>query len=187
MRAFLALPIPDALRRAARDAFEERGIARLGWRFVREEGVHLTLRFLGEVDPARAAHLDAAWREAAASTGPLPLRVAGAGVFPNPRRPRAAWVGVVDLSPGRALAGLASRVERAARAEGFAPEQRAFAPHVTLARARDGARTIPSLERLGVLGDFVAEHLVLYRSDLAPGGARYREVARFALDGGLAT
>lgn len=186
MRAFLALPVPDALRRAARDAFEALGVARLGWRFVREEGVHLTIRFLGEVDPARAAVLDAAWREAASSTGRLSLRVAGAGVFPNPRRPRAAWIGVEDRSPGGALAGLAARVERAARAQGFAPEQRPFAPHVTLARARDGARTIPSLERLGVLGDFVAEHLVLYRSDLAPAGARYRELARFALGGGPA-
>jgi RNA 2',3'-cyclic 3'-phosphodiesterase len=185
MRVFLALPIPGELRRAAHEAFEALGIAHLGWRLVREDGLHLTVRFLGEIDTSRAAGLDAVWREAAAPTGAFPLRIRGAGVFPNPRRPRAAWIGIDDLSTAGALAGLVARVEAAARAEGFAPDQRPFAAHVTVARARDGARAIPSLDQLGTLGEFVAEHLVLYRSDLLPAGARYTELARFALDGGV--
>jgi len=182
MRAFLAVPLPESLRRAAvatRPVLAPRGD---GWRFVHEEGLHLTLRFLGEVDPARNAVLDAAWRQAVAGTGPIALRLRGAGLFPATGRPRILWLGVDDETPGASLAALAGRLELAAREHGFPPEPRPFTAHVTLARARGGARVDrPPVDRIGDFGAFVAERLVLYRSELDRGGSRYHEEASYPL------
>jgi len=182
MRSFLAIPLPDDLRR---DAFASRGVLAPkgdGWRFVREEGLHLTLRFLGEVDPSRRGALDDAWGEAARGTGPVALRLRGAGLFPATGRPRVLWLGVVEESEASSLRLLAERIEGAARALGFPPDDRPFAPHVTLARARSGARVSrPPIERIGDFGVFVAQHLVLYRSEPDRGGPRYRQDASYPL------
>jgi 2'-5' RNA ligase len=182
MREFLAIPLPATQRRAAvasRNVLEAAG---QGWRFVREEGLHLTIRFLGEVDPSRRQVLDAAWREAAQGVGRLALRLRGAAVFPAAARPRVLWLGLEDETPDKALARLADRMERAARAQGFAPENRPFAAHVTLARARRGVRAaVPPVERIGDLGAFVAERVVLYRSELSASGSLYHEEAAYPL------
>ena len=182
MREFLAIPLPLGLRsaaRASRDILAPRGD---GWRFVREEGLHLTLRFLGEVDPSRRGVLDAAWRGAASGTGLLALRLRGAAFFPATGRPRVLWLGVEDETPDGSLARLSDRIERAARAQGFPPEGRPFAAHVTLARARGDARIVrPPVARIGDFGAFVAERLVLYRSEPDHGGSRYHEQASYPL------
>ena len=182
MREFLAIPLPLGLRsaaRASRDILAPRGD---GWRFVREEGLHLTLRFLGEVDPSRRGVLDAAWRGAASGTGLLALRLRGAAFFPATGRPRVLWLGVEDETPDGSLARLSDRIERAARAQGFPPEGRPFAAHVTLARARGDARIVrPPVARIGDFGAFVAERVVLYRSEPDRGGSRYHEQASYPL------
>jgi len=182
MRQFLAIPLPESLRRAAwasRDVLAPQGD---GWRFVREEGLHLTLRFLGEVDPSRHDALDVAWREAVAGTPALALKLRGAGLFPAIGRPRIVWLGIDDETAKGSLALLADRLERAARAQGFPPEGRPFAAHVTLARARGEARVArPNVERIGVFGAFVAERVVLYRSESGRGGSTYHEEASYPL------
>jgi 2'-5' RNA ligase len=106
----------------------------------------------------------------------------GAGCFPATGRPRVLWLGVVDESEEGSLRLLAERIERAARAMGFPPEDRPFAAHVTLARARSDARVSrPPVERIGDFGAFVAEHLVLYRSEPDRGGPHYRQEALYPL------
>jgi 2'-5' RNA ligase len=185
MREFLAIRLPDALRRRAASLEHALALPPESWRFVREEGLHLTLRFLGEVDPARHDRLDRGWREAAHGTGPLGLRVDGAAVAPSFRQPRIVWLTVHDETSDDALARLAARIERAARAEGFSPEDRPFTGHVTLARARRGARVLePDVSAVGELGRFVATRLTLYRSRLTSAGAIYEELASYPLDGG---
>ncbi len=183
MREFLAIPLPEYLRRAAgasRDVLAPRGD---GWRLVREDGLHLTLRFLGEVDPSRRGVLDAAWRQAAAGTGLLTLRLRGAGLFPATGRPRILWLGVEDETPEGSLARLADRLERAARAQVFPPVGRLFAAHVTLARARGLAGAVrPPVARIGDFGAFVAERVVLYRSEPDRGGSRYHEETSYPLN-----
>lgn len=182
MRAFLAIPLPDDVRRAASAAKRIFAGREDGWRFAREDGLHLTVRFLGEVDPTRRPILDAAWGEAARGTGPFSLRVVGASVVPSSARPRVVWLGVADASSDGALARLAARVEHAARALGFPHEERPFAAHVTLARARRGVRAAaPEASSIGDLGTFLADRLVLFRSELGPGGSRYHEEASYAL------
>jgi 2'-5' RNA ligase len=186
MRLFLALDLPhdvrDAIGRARRD-LEPR---LPGWRWTRAEGVHVTLRFLGEVDDSRLADLAPRWERAAlAATGPISLEVRGLGCFPSSRRPRVLWVGVAEEPDRGRLRALAAATEREARAAGFAAEERGFRPHATLARAVAGPASAPP-EAEWSFGRAWIESLTLFRSDLGPGGARYTALATFPLGGAAA-
>ena len=181
MRAFVAIPLPPELLAAA--AGVARGLAHeeREWRVARDDGLHLTLRFLGQVDPDRLAAIDAPLAAAAQVTPVLELTVRGAGAFPTAKRPRVLWLGVDERRPGGALAALAARLEEVARGAGFAPETRPFFPHVTLARARADRARVSGLEEVGSLGTFVVAEVVLFRSVLGPGGARYAIERRYPL------
>ena len=182
MRAFLAIPLEESVRRAAAASRQALAADGEGWRFVRDEGLHVTIRFLGEVDRSRLAACDGAWREAASGIGPVTLRVRGAAVVPAHRRPRVLRLGLEDESPRGSLARLADRIERAARACGFPPEDRPFDPHVTLARARrTGQVSVPRVGLAGDCGAFVATSLILFRSELGRGGSLYHEEASYPL------
>ena len=143
--------------------------------------MHLTLRFLGEVDPGIVAALDAPFAAAARATPAPELAVRGAGAFPSATRPRVLWLGIEERRPGGALAGLAARLEGLARDAGLAPETRVFFPHVTLARARSDHARIDGRDAIESLGSFIAKDLVLFRSLLGPGGARYEALRRYPL------
>ena len=182
LRLFWALEIGAAARaRAAgiaaalRDQPGDDGV-----RWVREESLHVTLRFLGATDPARVADLEREVERATRGISPFAVSLAGTVLFPSPRRAR---VVALELSPADPLGTLAARIERGAVAAGFPPEPRAFRPHLTLGRARD-RRGI----RLAVTASVTAHgdawdvtETVLFRSDLAPGGARYTPLARVPL------
>lgn len=184
MRLFLALGLPAAIRESLAGAQRVLRSSCTGWRWVRPEGIHLTLRFLGEVSAADDAAQRPSWRRAASRSGPLRLRVAGTGVFPSVRRPRVLWVGVEEIDPGGRLEALAGALEAAARDAGFKAETRNFRPHLTLARAARGGRpTAPAPESVGWIGEAAIGDLVLFRSELRPQGARYTALERFPLGG----
>ena len=174
MRLFAALPITEPARGEIAKL-----LARLrepGWplRLVHDHGVHLTMKFFGEVPPGRLDVIEEAVRGVAPGTGALTLQLGAIGAFPTPRRPRIIWVGL-DAPP--ALELLQDRLERRAEAIGFPPEGTRFRPHVTLARVREGHR-LPAgaLESLaGVYSPvaFVASALVLYESVLGRSGPHY--------------
>jgi 2'-5' RNA ligase len=148
---------------------------------VHEHGLHISLKFFGEVPPGRLEVIEEAVRAAVPGTGALPLRLAEIGAFPGERRARVIWVGL-DAPP--ALELLQDRLERRAEAIGFPPEGNPFRPHVTLARVREGHR-LPAgaLESLRGRYDavaFLASELVLYESVLGRAGPRYEP--RLTLD-----
>jgi RNA 2',3'-cyclic 3'-phosphodiesterase len=183
IRAFWALELgASARRRAVAIAAalrEQPDCAAVRW--VREESLHMTLRFLGAVEPARLEGLVAAVGECV-NSAPFAVRLAGVELFPSPRRPRVVALG---LAPAEPLAALAAQVERGAVAAGFPAEARAFRAHVTLGRA-PGNRRIASAA--AVTGSVTADadawdvtETVLFRSDSAPGGARYTPLARVPL------
>jgi RNA 2',3'-cyclic 3'-phosphodiesterase len=181
MRLFVGIPIVDDARREM--------IALLGrlretdWpvRWVNDEGLHLTLKFFGEVTPERLDVIEEAVRFAGQGTGALDLRLDGLGAFPSTVRPRVLWAGI-DAPPGLEL--LYDRLERGGEAIGFAPEGAPFRPHVTLGRVREGHRLPPeALEEAGrwlTAATFVATQLVLYESVLTNLGPRYG--ARLSLE-----
>ena len=180
MRAFIAIDLPEAIHAALKRQQQEFRSACRDARWTRPEGIHLTLKFLGEISDAQVREVT----DALAALGafePFPVEVKGFGFFPNGRRPRVFWVGV-EAPP--ALGELARRVETAVEKLGFAPEQRAFAAHLTLARF-PAPRPQPALEALleqragAELGRFEASEFFLFESKLSPQGAQYRKVARF--------
>jgi 2'-5' RNA ligase len=147
-----------------------------GWplRLVHDHGLHLTMKFFGEVPPDRLEVIEEAVRAAVPGTGALPLQLAEIGAFPSFHRPRIIWVG---LSAPPQLELLQDRLERRAEAIGFPPEGTPFRPHVTLARVREGQR-LPAGSLQGLASQyqpvaFLASELVLYESVLGRGGPRY--------------
>ncbi|HEX4823159.1 MAG TPA: RNA 2',3'-cyclic phosphodiesterase [Candidatus Polarisedimenticolaceae bacterium] len=179
MRAFLAIPLPAALVASAAAAARTIAGDEREWRLARDEGLHVTLRFLGEVDRAVLSALEAPVAEATRATPGLTLVLRDAGAFPSVRRPRILWLGVEDRSTGGVLAALAAQFEDAARAAGLIHEARPFFPHVTLARARTDRARCSALETVGTLGTFDPAEVVLFRSILGRGGARYEIERRF--------
>lgn len=187
MRLFVAIEVPEPVRREMRrrvDAVRDR-LPRARW--VDLENVHLTLLFLGDTAEAAVPALAAKLREAFARCPPLELRLAGGGTFPPGRPARVAWVG---LDAPEELAALQADITRAAvESLGFEPEDRPYHPHVTLARCPDPWRR-EAIDKLrnaftGNLGPpFVADHGVLFESKLSPKGARYRAVETFPMEGG---
>ena len=174
-RLFVAIRSPEPIRDLLVDAMDDSA----DFRWQDEDQLHITLRFVGEVERPVADDLaDALTRVRAA---PLELRIAGVGRFEQ-RNSGALWAGIEPKPP---LAALAAKVERACQSVGLVPERRAFHPHVTLARWK-GCRTRELhafLERTRGLSSepFAADHFILFESRLSRHGAHYEEVACYPL------
>jgi 2'-5' RNA ligase len=184
LRAFIAAELPAGLREALGRLQAELARAGVRARWVRPEGIHLTLRFLGDVPAGAVAPLAETLAAAAAGQAVLSLAAVGLGVFPGARRPRVVWVGLAGEIGG--LAGLQRRLEQALAARGFPPEERPFRPHLTLGRFGDAGPPGPVADALAAhagreLARFELGELVLFRSELRPSGAVYTALARGAL------
>ena len=181
MRLFVALTPPPEVQRAVWEAFAPLRARALPVKWVPPDGIHLTLKFLGEVDEGRLAELGGALVDAVAGARAISLVVRGAGAFPDARRPRVFWAGV---EPDPAIELLQDRVERVFAPLGFPTEARAFRPHLTLgragkgARARDFAEVAESLEGLAVEATALLDGVDLMCSVLRPDGAVYERVHR---------
>lgn len=156
--------------------------ADVGW--VRPENLHLTLKFLGQVEEERIGAIRDAIAAAAAGSGPVRLVFQGLGAFPNPRAARVVWIG---LSHGaEVLAALQAGIEAALESLGFGREARPFTAHLTLGRVRGPARREQLARALAeapteALGEMVLDRIELMKSDLSAGGARYSILQSFPL------
>jgi 2'-5' RNA ligase len=180
MRAFLAIDLPENIRAALGRQQAAFRAACPDARWTRPEGIHLTLKFLGEISDEQVRRVT----EALGNFAPLDVfsvNIRGFGFFPDARRPRVFWAGV-QAPPG--LGQLAGQVEGAMEKLGFAREPRPYTPHLTLARFQT-PRPQPALqaliEPLGEisLGEFEVSGFFLFESKLSPHGAEYRKLARF--------
>lgn len=176
VRAFVALELEARLREALRElqARLRPGLGRI--HLARPEGIHLTLRFLGSTTPRQLETLSPRLAAAASACPPAEVPVAGLGTFPERGDPRVLWLG---LEVPQAIRDLQLACERAALSAGFEREDRPFRAHLTLGRWRDRAPR-PELPAAD-LGTTRLERLVLFRSDLRPGGAVYTPLASYAL------
>lgn len=184
MRLFLALDLPPGLRTDIERLVTGLRTSLQGWRWIRSGGVHLTLRFLGEVSEEALPALSPRWRAAAAGAGPVRLEVGPLGTFPSERAPRVLWLGARDTGEVDRLGPLAAALEEAARQEGFAPEVRGFCPHLTLARAAGRSKpTLPPLEPVVVSEPAEVRAVTLFRSVLGRGGAVHMPLEAYSLGG----
>lgn len=189
LRTFVALPLSAETH--ARLTQAQRAFMRTcpegSVRWVKPEGIHLTLFFLGEIGPDRVAPIQTALAAVARAATPFAFQVQGSGCFPNLKRPRVFWVGIEE--PNGRLAALQAAVSAALAQLGFQPEERDFSPHLTLGRVAKDASPA-DLRRIGEalaqapvgrLGEEQAAEMVFFRSLLKPTGAEYTPLARFRL------
>lgn len=182
MRAFLAVEISEEVRAGLDGLVAALRPALPGWRWAPSSAHHVTIRFLGEVDAEVLRGAVPAWRSALAALPAFHFEVSGLGVFPSPRSPRVLWIGVREVSAVGGFEAIFRAVEMVAVACGLPPEPRPFHPHVTLARAaRDARPKAADRSAPSDFGPLVAREVVLYRSELLPGGARHTPLERFAL------
>ena len=185
LRTFFALELGEAARRRAADLAAALRAAPGGERvrWVREESLHVTLRFLGATEPETLPGLLRCAGEAIGEAKPFELGLGGWLALPSPRRPR---VFALGLEPAEPLAGLAADLERAAVAAGWPPEPRPFRGHVTLGRLRSGRKSpdLPAAVTGSVTADrhaWEVREVVLFQSQLRPDGARYAPLERIPL------
>ena len=180
MRAFIAIDLPEHIHTALSQKQAAFRAACPDARWMRPEGIHLTLKFLGEIAEPQVKQVTGALANLG-QVETFPVEVKGFGFFPDARRPRVFWVGI-EAPPG--LSQLAARVEASMQELGFPKEARSFTPHLTLARFKV-PRPQPALQALLAqqrelrLGCFEVSEFFLFESKLSPQGAEYRKVARF--------
>jgi len=184
IRTFVAIGLPESVLQAIGEAQEKLRQSRLDIRWVRKEGIHLTLKFLGDIDRAVVEKLEAAMTQATKGIAPFSLKGEGIGVFPDLRRARVIWTGV--SGDVQALMALHRNLESELRGLGFPKEKRSFKGHLTLGRAKGRLETTRLVEALeGLDGfqteSFVVPSLVLFQSTLRPQGAIYTRLAEAPL------
>jgi RNA 2',3'-cyclic 3'-phosphodiesterase len=185
VRLFVALDLPDAVRRALAEFIAKLKPKSRGARWIHPENLHITLKFIGHVGNKKLSPIHAAlsWIH---SEQPIELHFRGMGFFPNERRPRVFWCGIAG-SPN--LAELAADIDRALLPLGIEADTRPFTPHLTLARFKSDAG-VHKLVRAATdmkstdFGVATETNFHLYESLLKSTGAQYNRLASFPFVGG---
>lgn len=180
MRLFVALELSEAVRAAVRELIGRLERARADLRWVRPEGMHLTLKFIGEVPEEKLEPIRAALG-GATSPQPVTLDFRELGYFPSERRPRVLWVGVHASDN---LPPLAAQIEAALEPLGIEREDRDYAPHLTLGRFKSPKRVDKLQEEIAALpstefGRIETDEFFLFQSKLSPTGAQYTKLQAF--------
>lgn len=186
IRVFCAVELPAEVRRRVGDHIASLRThmpqVRAGW--GHSEKLHITLKFLGEMEQERAAVLLEAAARAALGVPPFSIIIEGAGAFPPRGLPRVLWLGISDATGF--LAQLQLSLENECEGVGFLREVRPFHPHLTIARLRspEGARSLAALHHESGFApaEVSVNHLIVMRSRLGPHGSHYTELSRHRLD-----
>jgi RNA 2',3'-cyclic 3'-phosphodiesterase len=184
VRVFVALDIPDTVRNSLAELGARLKNTCRAARWVRVEGVHVTLKFIGEVPPEQVDRIRMALADIR-GTGPADVRFAGLGFFPDARRPRVLWVGVESDA---ALRDLVASIGAKLASLGIPHETRDFHPHITLARfnSQEGLESLSTAVaefRQTEFGHATTGKFHLYRSVLKPSGAEYTRLETYSFAG----
>ncbi len=187
-RTFISVELSDATRHRVADLQDQMRAAGARLRWVRPPNLHFTLRFLGEIPAAQVARAVVATREAARSTDPFEVTIAGLGVFPSFERPQVVWVGTSDGAP--MLEALASALAAVLARERFPVDSKPFRPHLTLGRVRDERQwgdLVRVLQRFRdvVIGPEPIRAVSVMESRLTPDGPVYSPREQVFLGHGL--
>ena len=191
IRAFIAIELPDPVKDSLSSLEDRLRPAEHPYvKWVDPKGIHLTLKFLGNIATDQVPRIIEAITSASQGLSPLKLQIGGLGAFPNLQRPRVIWVAVTgEVDP---LIALQRGIDQALVPLGFAIEKRPFSPHLTLGRLRERA----SLVERNSIGKLVmatksegspaqeVKQISLMRSTLTPSGAIYNRLASIELKGG---
>jgi 2'-5' RNA ligase len=190
VRLFVAIGLPDAVRAGIASAIAALRTSRDPASWTTADKLHVTLKFLGETDPARLPAIREALERSVSGFATFRIEAEGGGAFPSARAPRVLWAGFRE--PLELARTLQDNIEAALEAAGFPREGKPFHPHVTVARVRGAAPPGWGDARVGALsgrrfGTVPVSSVLLYESRLSPSGATYRVIGRFPLSGGAAS
>jgi len=183
IRAFLAIDPPEEIFREIIKIQERLKNAIQGdIRWVRPEGMHLTLKFFGYVYESDIENISRVVKDGVANMKALLLNVRNLGAFPSVNRPRVLWLGIDGDT--NALISLQVEIDAGFQEYGFKKEDRPFRPHLTLARIKEPKGLIGLAEAVKknedyITGSFTVTGLTLFKSDLKPTGAIYTKLAHF--------
>lgn len=178
MRAFIAIDLDPEIKTALQALVRDLQATRADIRWVNAGGMHLTLKFLGQVDDGPAARVKDVLAGITRRHAPFPLRLEGTGAFPGEKSPRVLWVRAASEP---ALLALQDEIDVALEAEGFERERRAFTPHLTIGRVKGPDRVGKAMlelekHRTAAVGAMTVRKVALFESLLRPEGAEYRIV-----------
>jgi RNA 2',3'-cyclic 3'-phosphodiesterase len=180
VRLFVALDVPDETRRALGEAIRKFESVCRGARWMRAESIHVTLKFIGEVEETKLPAIKDSLATVKSSQ-PIEIAFRNFGFFPNERHPHVFWLGIES---GPNLAALAANISSALEPIGFPREEREFRPHLTLARFKT-EKGLPKLREIVAplahqsFGNTVASQFHLYESVLNPSGAVHTKLASY--------
>jgi RNA 2',3'-cyclic 3'-phosphodiesterase len=182
LRCFIAVDLSTDVRRAAGEIMRRLSAQHADVRWVAEDNLHLTVKFLGDTPTDKIEAVSQAVREAAAAAKPFTLRAAGVHPFPSRGRFNVVAVGVEGQEP---LARLAADIDKRTAALGFEPEAREFRAHLTLGRVKgrkgiEGMLKAMEKFQAEALGTSEVKEIVLYQSELTRDGANYTAIIRAA-------
>ena len=185
IRSFIAVALPDDVLSALSRVQEQLKSYGFRAKWVRPANIHITLKFLGDIDAGAIDAITSAMVSAAGGCAPISLAAKGIGVFPNIKRPRVLWAGLsgeVNL-----LVDLQRKLDDWLSDIGFAKERRSFKGHLTLGRfkarvnAKEIMRALTEFEDFGTQS-FMVRELILFKSDLKPSGAVYSELEQISFE-----
>ena len=181
-RTFCAVELPGDVRERLRDHIQRlrEAVPEAAASWTRVENIHLTLKFFGNVDVARISAISDAAARAVKEFSSFRIGVGGTGVFPKPSRAQVLWIGVND--PSGQLLSLQKQLENECAKKGFERDDRAYRPHLTIARLRkpEGARQLADthLQMKFDPVEVLLNQLVVFRSELSSKGSRYTVISR---------
>lgn len=186
LRVFCAVEMPDALKTAVGDYIRilRESFPRVRASWERAEKLHVTVKFLGDIEESKVDSLCRAAARAASAFTPFKVSVEGQGAFPPRGAPRVLWLGFGEGAD--VFKTLQKRLDEECSLEGFKREARDFHPHLTIARIRsaEGARALADFHRQAefTAAPFLVDEIVVMRSELNPGGARHTPLSRHRLE-----
>ena len=184
-RTFCAVELPEDVRERLRRHIQQlrEAVPEAAASWTRVENIHLTLKFFGNVDVARISTISDAASRAVKEFSTFSIGVGETGVFPKPSRAQVLWIGVSD--PSGKLLSLQQQLENECAKKGFDKEDRAYRPHLTIARLRkpEGARRLADvhLQMKFEPLDIELKELVVFRSELSSKGSRYTAISNHKL------
>lgn len=182
MRTFIAIDLEKDIKDRLSSFLQELHKVSRDIKWVKKEGMHLTLKFLGEVEEKRIPEIESSLKDISRKFSPFVIRFRGTGTFPPGRKnPRVVWVGIEE---NKAFVAMQARMEEEMEKWGFAKEKREFHPHLTLGRIKTHSYLggiFPLLEknRESDFGEMEVNKITFFQSLLKPTGAEYSVISEF--------
>lgn len=184
MRVFICFELSKEVTNSLRDLIHYLKTFGRGVRWVRHDGIHLTLKFIGEIETSQLDEIASAIEKVIKNYKPFKIKLAGKGAFPNFNRPKVFWIGISEVE--NTIRQIQGDIESALEELGYPREERGFSPHLTLGRVKFQDPTVNKialeLERMKIDEiEFTLSEVVIMQSDLQPNGALYTPLRKIEI------